>query len=391
MSFKAKNMFVLGITLIVVMIVGYLGIAFVGNLPPFQTTTPINQCTNGSSNYPYCNNNVPPVTTATGIYAGSVSFLVTPVWAYSGAASNEGTNDPTYNIYHANKALIGAITITSHIPVATTLTVAPEDNGVVYMSVMYSATAQTYIVDPAMTMAQNTNWITGYTANTDLDHNGQYELLFKLNLLSIKYNVGQTPSVQINLYDWKVDTATVTTLSNPTFSVAAGGDLDITGYMLYAGGAGYVLPVAQINVWMSHTNAANTTASSLSTIIASSGFWLVSFRLQGVGAQTSTTYGQTWAAPTYDPSNTRYVMFQANDAHDGAPGTVDVHQPNWAMLFVYERSSGATWLQWDIKCHASAAALTASKAYYVYIEFLVLTSTGSSASEGYKATITTTA
>lgn len=259
------------------------------------------------------------------------------------------------------------------------------------MAVLYSSSAQTYTVDPALTQSQNSGWITGYSVNTDLDHNGQYEILFKLNLGSIQYNIGQTPTVQINLYDWKVDTATVTTLSNPTFSVAAGGDMDITGYMLFAGGAGYYLPVAQINVWISHTNAANTTASSLSTLVAASSFWLVSFKAQGTGSVSGTTYGQTWAAPTYDPSNTRYVIFQANDGHDGAPGKVDVHQPTWAMPFVYERGNGATWLQWDVKAHASAAGMTASKAYYVYIEFLVLTSTGSSASEGYKATITTTA
>jgi hypothetical protein len=391
MSFKAKNMFALGITLIIVMIVGYLGIAFVGSLPPFGPgggggpTTTGGLCQYGGT-WPNCN------TAPSGQeqpYAGSVSFLITPVWAYSGAASNEGTNDPTYNFYHANKALIGAETISSHVPAATTLTVAPEDQGVVYLGVLYSSSAQTYIIDPAMTVTQNSNWITSYSTNTDLDHNGQYELLFKLNLLSIKYNIGQTPTVQLNLYTWKVDTATVTSLSNPTFSVAAGGDLDITGYMLYAGGAGYVLPVAQVNVWWSQAATANTTG--LAAVQAASGFWLVSLRFTGVGAVTNTVYGTTWAAPTYDPSNTRYVMYQANDAHDGAPGTIDVHQPTWAMQMVYERGSGATWLQWDIKAHASAGALTATKVYYVYLEFLVLTSTGSSASEGLKTSITTTA
>ena len=382
----------LGIMMIVVIVFGVVFGAWFLGVGPFAPTPSGPSITPGVCQYggtwPNCN------AAPSGQeqpYAGSVSFLITPIWAYDGAASNEGTNDPTYNFYHANKALIGAETITSHVPVATTLTVAPEDQGVVYMAVLYSSSAQTYIIDPAMTVTQNSNWITSYSANTDLDHNGQYELLFKLNLLSIKYNIGQTPSVQVNLYTWKVDTATVTSLSNPTFSVAAGGDLDITGYMLYAGGAGYVLPVAQVNVWISHAASANTTAASLSTIIAASGFWLVSLRFTGVGAVTNTVYGTTWNAPTYDPSNTRYVMYQANDAHDGAPGTIDVHQPTWAMQMVYERGSGATWLQFDIKAHASAGALTANKVYYVYLEFLVLTSTGSSASEGLKTSITTTA
>jgi len=374
--------------MIAVIVFSSVVVMYIGGFGPFAKSSPSpipGVCQYGGT-YPNCN----PAPT-TGTYAGSVSFLITPVWAYSGAASNEGTNDPTYNLYHANYALMGAETITSHVPVATTLTVSPADAGIVYLGVFYSSSAQTYIVDPALTMAQNTNWIVSYSTNTDLDHNGQYEILFKLNLNSIVYNVGQTPQVQINLYDWKVDTATITSLSNPTFSVAAGGDLDITGYVAYANGAGYEWPVSQINVWISHTNAANTTASSLSTIIASSGFWLKSLTVQGTGMVTNKVYGQTWQATTYDPSNTRYVEFQANDGHDGASGTIDVHQPNWAMPFVYERGNGATWLQFDIKCHASAAALTASKVYYIYLEFLVLTSTGSSASEGLKTSITTTA
>jgi len=325
------------------------------------------------------------------MYAGSVSFLVSPLWAYTpSTAANEGTNDPTYSFYHADKTLIGTATITSHVPVATTLTVSAGDNGVVYMSVMNSASAQTYVTDPSLTASSNPNWITGWQANTDLDNNGQYELLFKLSLASIQYNIGQTPSVQINMYKWKVDTATVTSLSNPTFSVAAGGDLDITGYMLYAGGAGYVLPVAQINVWISHTNAANTTASSLSTLITASSFYLVNCKVQGFGGTTGKQYGQTFNPGAYDPSNTRYVVYQATDTHDGGT-VVDTHQPNWALPFVYERGSGATWLQFDLKFHASAAGMTASKVYYVYIEFLVLTSTGSSGSEGLKTSITTTA
>ena len=328
------------------------------------------------------------------MYSGSVSFLVTPVWAYSGAASNEGTNDPTYTFYHAPVggvySLIGSETITSHIPVASTFNVAATDNGVVYMAVFYSASAQAYVVDPATTMTNSAGWISSYTTNTDLDHNGQYEILFKINLSSIQYNIGQTPTVQLNLYDWKVDTATVTSLSNPTFSVAAGGDMDITGYMLFAGGAGYMLPVAQINVWLSDSAAANTTGSYPGALVAASSFWLVSFKAQGVGAVTGKTYGQTWTAGTYDPSNTRYVIMQVTDSHDGGTA-VDVHQPTWAMPFVYERGSGATWLQWDAKFHASAAGMTASKVYHFYIQFLVLTSTGSSASEGLETTITTTA
>jgi hypothetical protein len=389
-NMKAGNLAALAFTLIVVIVIGSVAVMWIGSFGPFAPTgvppTTPGTCQYGGT-WPNCNAGPGGVTQK---YAGSVSFLVSPVWAYSGAASNEGTNDPTYTFYHADKTLIGSETITSHVPVATTLTVAPADQAIIYMSVLYSATAQTYIVDPALTVASNTNWIKGYSTNTDLDHNGQYEILFKLDLSSIVYNIGQTPTVQINLYDWKVDTATVTSLSNPTFSVAAGGDMDITGYMLYAGGAGYVLPVAQINAWISHTNSANTTASSLSTLIAASSFWLVSLKVQGVGAQTNTVYGQTWTAPTYDPSNTRYVFYQATNSHDGG-SAVDVHQPTWATLFVYERNSGATWLQWDIKAHASAAGMTASKAYYIYLEFLVLTSTGSSASEGLKTTITTTA
>lgn len=382
MSNKGKGLFGIGLTitasavaafLIIIMLFPYLYHPGGSQVTTINGVTTIN---NGGGNPPF---------------AGSVSFLVSPLWAYTpSTAANEGTNDPTYSFYHADKTLIGTETITSHVPVATTLTVSAADNGIVYMAVFNSASAQTYVTDPSLTASNNPNWITGWQANTDLDTNGQYELLFKMSLASIQYNVGQTPQVQLNVYKWKVDTATVTSLSNPTFSVAAGGDLDITGYLLFAGGAGYVLPVAQINVWISGSAAANTTASSLSTKITASAFYLTSVKVQGTGAQTGRTYGQTFAPGTYDPSNTRYVVFQATDSHDG--GTiVDVHQPNWAMPFVYERNSGATWLQWDMKFHASAAGLTASKVYYVYIEFLVLTSTGSSASEGLSTTITTTA
>ena len=388
MSMKPGSIIALGLMLIVVILIGGVSIMYIGGFGPFAK--PVSPTLPGTCQYggtwPNCNTGPSGQVQK---YAGSVSFLITPIWAYDGAASNEGSNDPTYNFYHADKSLIGAETISSHVPAATTLTVSPGDNAIVYLGVLYSSSAQTYIVDPAMTVAQNALWIKSYSTNTDLDHNGQYELLFKLDLSSIVYNIGQTPTVQINLYTWKVDTATVTSLSNPTFSVAAGGDLDITGYMLYGGGAGYVLPVAQVNVWWSQAATANTTG--LAAVQAASGFWLVSLRFTGVGAVTNTVYGTTWAAPTYDPSNTRYVMYQANDAHDGAPGTIDVHQPTWAMQMVYERGSGATWLQFDIKCHASPGALTASKVYYVYLEFLVLTSTGSSASEGLKTSITTTA
>ncbi len=124
-NLKAGSLFGLALTLLAVIFVGYIGIAYIGHYPPFQAPAPGQVTT------------VPGVTTITGgggqKYAGSVSFLISPIWAYSGAASNEGTNDPTYNFYHANKVLIGAETITRHVPVATTLTVSPEDQAIVYL------------------------------------------------------------------------------------------------------------------------------------------------------------------------------------------------------------------------------------------------------------------
>lgn len=385
-SMKAGNLAALAVTLLIVIVIGSVSVMLIGGFGPFAKGPP-GTCTYGGT-WPNCNAPPPVTTTGGGVYAGSISFLITPIWKYSGAAANEGTNDPSYKLYHADKTLVGAMTITAHVPAATTLTESPADAGTMYLAYVPSSSAQTYYVDPAATVADNSLWLTGYTVNTDPTSSGTYDVVFTISTRSIQYNIGQTPTIQINFDMWKVDTGgSITSISNPSVVAATGSNsFSITGYLGFTA-EGYIAQLGRAVVWMSHTNAANTTASSLSTLALAGTVYVTEVDLLGTGAVSGKVYGQQWknVAGTYDSANTRYVIFTASNA-----GTQGLNQPAWAMPLIYERGSGASWLGWTIKMYAGASAFTASKVYYVYVEFLVENSIGATTSIGYKATITTT-
>jgi len=252
--------------------------------------------------------------------------------------------------------------------------------------VFQDLTQTTGWVDPAATVTNNPAYITGYDLDTDYNKDGINDIRFALNLKSLTIQAGQVkPTVTINLVSWKDSTSdTVTNISSPTGMTTAG-DYHATGYMAMSG-EGYEMKVNRIIIWVSHTNAANTTASSLSTKFLAGTVYIPEFRFSGTGAQTGTVYGQTWKGLTgkYDSSNTRTVVWTAN-----RNGVEDLTQTEWGAPYVYERASGSSWLTYDIWVHTASGALTASSLYYLYLEVIHTTPAGTqSSSTSLKITLT---
>lgn len=378
MSAKPQALFAWGFMLIAVIIIGYLSIAYMGGYPPFKgpigaVTTTTGVCPYGGT-YPSGCNAAP-----TQIYSGTVSFLISAFWAQDQSALT--LTSAGLKLYHADASFSGTATQGT----ATDINENPTDQGVMYF-VYQDLTGTVGWVDPAATVKNNPAYITGYDVATDYNKDGINDIRFALNLKALTIAAGQTkPTVTINLVAWKDSTAdTVTNISSPTGMTTAG-DYHATGYMSMSG-EGYEMKVSRIIIWVSHTNAANTTAGSLSTKFLAGTAYIPQFRFSGVGAQTSTTYGQTWTGLTgaYDSSNTRIVVFTANSG-----GVTDLTQTEWGAPYIYERASGSSWLTYDIWIHTASGALTASSVYYLYLEVIHTTPAGTqSSATSLKITLT---
>ena len=328
--------------------------------------------------WPACN--APP---AGAPYAGTVTMTLSALWALD-ETTYTYTNDPVVKVYHADKSLAPpAMTLTSHLFVATDVTENPTDKGVMFLAIASHASGDAF-VDPILTKKNNPSYISDYFTQ-DLNKDNKEELVFTLNLAAITQagNTGKA-NVQISLYVWKPDTSgiAVTSSTNPSLVGATGGDIQTTGYITMTG-EGYEAKLVRLLIWASDSGAANTT---MGAYFLASSVYVSEFRLSGVGQDSGYTYGAVWTGLSglYDTANTRYVVYSASKN-----GVTDISQPEWGMPFVYEDDASSSWLTWNMGIHANAGAFGAGT-YHMYIQMLIANSYGTATTKGLKTTITVT-
>jgi len=290
-------------------------------------------------------------------YSGPIALTVSGIWGYDSSAL--ALTSSQYKAYDSKMNFLKTMTDAS----AGTIVVADSDSGVLYL-VIEDLTQTVGFVDPDLTKAGSSGYVSSWDLK-DVDQNGQQDYVFKLNVASLSVKAGQTAAtLNINLYAWKVMTnaGSLSNISSPTGMTTAG-DYHNTGYYGSWTGEGYELRMTKMQLYS--TNASGTTNSSSNAgstgILFNAGTVQVKqITFKGTGSQTGTTYGQVFGGVPWDNSNSYFQLYQAN-----RNGVTDVTQTNFAMPFIYERQSGATWLQFDIWIHTSSSAMTSGAKYYV--------------------------
>lgn len=352
--------------------------------------TPTGTCAYGGT-WPNCNS-APPGQ----IYHGAINFAAYGVQANAPSTALTLTN-AKYALYHADMTLEASPSDTS-----TTASVNEyaADNGVMYLAVL-DLTQTVGFVDPALTQKYNAQYIKSYTVVTDPDSDTSKtaDIVFTLDLTSLGNTANAAPTVVLKIFAWTSDTgwsftAGSGTAGSPTGMTAAG-TYDATGFITFTG-VHYEAKVVRINVWLSGTAAANTTASSLSTVALAGKFAITSFAIQGSGvyndpAQTTYNEGKYWGglSSLYDSANTRYVVYIA-----AAPGSTtlpspDQSQAEWGLpLIYYSSNQSPSAIGYDVKMTTLTGGLTSGKVYYVYIDATTTNPAGTPSSIGVKLTLT---
>lgn len=387
--------------LIIVLAIGAGSYIYVTMWAPNRPiTSPTQQCTNGATNWPLCNNQG---TTSPGTpYYGSVIITATSLWAYDGTVQTY-TNG-IMKALHADGTLAGALTQASS-TFTNTVTMTQADNGVmkaVYLTGLSGETA--FFVDPALTQALSGGVIASYNFNTDFDSNGQNDLTFILNIRNPAPNGNNAPTFNFNIYGWKQTTSnlafaaiTGTVATSSGFHTA--GDYVISGYLKTTDGNGYAAKLVTIRLWASDTAASNS-STTLTLPTAHSGWLgpyfgnnnmsLTGFSLGASGANaigalkpSTTVYGvaygiatiqgvTTQGMPTYDPSNTRWVFYSATG-----------NSIETALPIVYERGAGINGIPFNLYIH-SYGGVPSGYQFNMYLEAVYTDGAGTTASKGLK-------
>ncbi len=296
---------------------------------------------------------------ASGPFSGSVTVTVTSIDGDTKAAL--ALTNAVFQLWNSAPTMSFEGTCTQ--ATGATHTVAPSNNGQMYLVIKYMTTTVGF-VDPAKTIAQNPTFMKSPMFLKDVDTNGQLDQVYPLDFSGLK-EAGSTglALAPISLISWNGDyTVTPTNISSPT-GMATAGDYHATGYIA-AFTSTYQLQVQIIRL------TCNTTAASIGLKFAAGTSTVKSFTLMGVGPQTGTTYGRVWipsdfANPSYDAAQAQWDIYKASSStvHD-SKGAVDVSQVNYGMPIVNERQTGTTWLMYDIWIHTTAD-ITATNQHYV--------------------------
>jgi len=146
------------------------------------------------------------------------------------------------------------------------------------------------------------------------------------------------------------------------------GDYHAQGYVA-AITSTYLINVVRIDVDVLQTahGAMNVTAAGLWSLLQAGTTYFVGFTLKGTAGQGG-VYGRTWTAgefyQAYSAGTQELEIFHAYDPND--PTKVDITQPNYGMIFIQERLSATTWLQFDIWIHTSGD-MPAANTYYIHL------------------------
>lgn len=288
------------------------------------------------------------------IYNGPVSFNVTS--RDGDTKASLALTNAVFWIMHVDGAYAGTATQAT----ASTIPELAADSGQMILVVRY-LTSVVGFVDPDKTVKQNKDFMKAPMYLKDVDTNGQLDQCYPLDLSQLKLVAGQTiPVVIINLIAWGTDTTVVITNISSPINMNVAGDYHATGY---------IAGITETQQWQVQriTLACNATAGSFGTLFAAGSSSVKAFKLQGLGAQTSTVYGRQWVPsdfvnPNYDSAQYLWDIYKAHSPS----GAVDIAQVNYGMPFVNERQSGTTWLQFDVWIHTTGD-MVATNWYYLNI------------------------